>query len=152
MVAYADTGFLVSLYLQETTSAAARDALQRNPHWLAWTPTVMLETRNALNLAVNWGRITIAERDAVWRDIETDVANGVLVECQASSNELHAAAQTLSDRYTVTVGTRSLDLLHVAAAILLKTRVFFSFDERQRKAAAGEGLKVIPSTAPVNLE
>jgi hypothetical protein len=39
---------------------------------------------------------------------------------------------------------RSLDLLHVAAALILEARVFFSFDDRQRKAAAGEGLNVKP--------
>ena len=43
-----------------------------------------------------------------------------------------------------TLGTRSLDLLHVAAALVLDTKVFFSFDDRQRKAAASEGLKVKP--------
>ena len=48
----------------------------------------------------------------------------------------------LSDCYTPRLATRSLDLLHVAAATLLGAKVFYSFDERQRKAAAGEGLKV----------
>ena len=43
-----------------------------------------------------------------------------------------------------TVGTRSLDLLHVAAAVLLQADTFFSFDERQRQAAAGEGMTVKP--------
>jgi hypothetical protein len=35
-------------------------------------------------------------------------------------------------------------LLHLAAALLLESKTFFSFDDRQRKAAAGEGLKVKP--------
>ena len=34
--------------------------------------------------------------------------------------------------------------MHVAAALLLETDTFFSFDERQRKAAKAEGLKVLP--------
>ena len=35
-------------------------------------------------------------------------------------------------------------IYHVAAALLLGSRTFFSFDDRQRKAAAREGLKVKP--------
>ena len=46
--------------------------------------------------------------------------------------------------YTPSAGTRSLDLLHVAAAWLIEAKTFFSFDERQRQAAAGEGLEVKP--------
>jgi predicted nucleic acid-binding protein len=42
------------------------------------------------------------------------------------------------------LGTRSLDLLHVAAALALEAKVFLSFDDRQRKAAASEGLQVKP--------
>jgi len=43
------------------------------------------------------------------------------------------------------LGTRSLDLMHAAAALLLGSETFLSFDERQRKAAKSEGLKVKPS-------
>ena len=50
----------------------------------------------------------------------------------------------LADRHSARLGTRSLDLMHVAAALLLKADVFFSFDERQRKSAKAEGLKVKP--------
>jgi len=38
----------------------------------------------------------------------------------------------------------SLDLMHVAAAILLEATAFLRFDDRQRKAAAAEGLGVFP--------
>jgi len=34
--------------------------------------------------------------------------------------------------------------MHVAAALLLKAEMFLSFDERQRKVAKAEGLKVKP--------
>ena len=57
---------------------------------------------------------------------------------------LHGRARELSDRHTPTLATRSLDLLHVAAALLLDVKEFYSFDDRQRKAASAEGLKVKP--------
>ena len=144
MVAYADTGFLVSLYLAETTSKAADAALGPHRQPLPLTPLGMLEMRNAFNLAVKWQRLTPAERDALWQDVEADLASGFLVPAAVPAADWHATARTLSDRYSPTVGTRSLDLLHVAAAKLLKADTFFSFDERQRIAAAGEGMAVKP--------
>lgn len=144
MVAYADTGLLVSLYLEETTSKAADAALGASRQPVPLTPLGRLEMRNAFNLAVKWGRITTAERDALWQDVEADIASGFLVPTTVAAADLHAKARELSDRYSPTVGTRSLDLLHVAAATLLKADTFFSFDERQRQAAKGEGMTVKP--------
>jgi predicted nucleic acid-binding protein len=144
LVAFADTGFIVSLYLEESTSGAADAALGTNREPLPVTPLAMLELRNAFNRAVQRRRITLAERDALWRDVEADIAGGFLVPTTIEPSELHEKARQLSDRYTPELGTRSLDLLHVAAALSLKARVFFSFDERQRQTARGEGLKVKP--------
>lgn len=144
MVAFADTGFLASLYLKESTSAQARTAIQAALVVLPLTPLGMLELRNAFNRSVQRQRITVAERDALWQDVEADIVGGFLVPTPVAAEELHHKARQLSDRYTPTLGTRSLDLLHVAAALVLKAKEFFSFDDRQRKAAASEGLKVKP--------
>ncbi len=145
MVAFADTGFIVSLYLKETTSARARAAIQAEGVDLPLTPLVELGLRNAFNRAVQRQRITAAERDALWQDVEADIASGFLVPTPVDAGLLHERARRLSDRYTPSLGTRSLDLLHVAAALVLEAKIFFSFDDRQRKAAAGEGLKVKPA-------
>ena len=53
MVNYADTGFIVSLYLAESTSGTARGeaALMSQP--MALVPLSRLEIRNAFNRAVN---------------------------------------------------------------------------------------------------
>ena len=144
MVAFADTGFIASLYLEESTSKAADAALGVKREPLPLTPLVMLELRNALNRSVQRRHITTAQRDALWQDVEADIVSGFLVPTPVASDELHNKARQLSDRYTPTLGTRSLDLLHVAAALVLEAKVFFSFEDRQRKAAAGEGLKVKP--------
>ena len=144
MVAFADTGFIASLYLEESTSKAADAALGTKRVPLPLTPLAALELRNAFNRAVQRQRITAAQRDALWQDVEADLASGFLVLTPVAADELHHKARQLSDRYTPTLGTRSLDLLHVAAALVLQAKVFFSFDDRQRKAAAGEGLDVKP--------
>jgi predicted nucleic acid-binding protein len=144
MVAFADTGFIASLYLEESTSKAADAALGPDGHPLPLTPLAMLELRNAFNRSVQRQRITTAQRDALWQDVQADIASGFLVPTTVASDELHKKARQLSDRHTPTLGTRSLDLLHIAAALVLEAKEFFSFDERQRKAATSEGLKVKP--------
>lgn len=144
MVAFADTGFVASLYLKESTSAEARATMQSQHVALPFTPLVMLELRNAFNRSVHRKRLTELERDALWRDVEADIASGFLVPTSLAAEGLHKKARELSDRHTTKLGTRSLDLLHLAAALILKADVFFSFDERQRNAAALEGLEVKP--------
>ena len=104
----------------------------------------MLELRNAFNRSLQRQRITTAQRDALWQDVEVDVASGFLVRIPLDSEELYTKARQLSDRHTPTLGTRSLDLLHIAAALVLGATDFFSFDDRQRKGAASEGMKVKP--------
>jgi predicted nucleic acid-binding protein len=80
----------------------------------------------------------------MWRDVEADLATGFLVRVSLDATELHAKARELSDRYTPSTGVRSLDLLHIATALLLDAKIFFSFDERQRLVAKAEGMKVQP--------
>ena len=42
--------------------------------------------------------------------------------------------------------TRTLDALHVAAALLLEAKTLASFDDRQRRLAASVGLQLLPET------
>lgn len=51
----------------------------------------------------------------------------------------------LSRRHSARVGARMLDVLHVASALDLKPDAFLTFDERQRKLAKAEGLRVLPA-------
>jgi hypothetical protein len=53
--------------------------------------------------------------------------------------------ERLSAKHSGGVGSRSLDLLHVAAALEAGWTVLASFDDRQRKLAALAGLKLIPA-------
>ena len=63
---------------------------------------------------------------------------------QVSQASIYAKAGELSDLHTPSTLSRSLDLMHVAAALLCKARLFLSTDIRQRKVAQAEGLKVKP--------
>jgi hypothetical protein len=87
MAAFADTGLVASLYLKESTSAQARVAIQAAPVVLPLTPLATLEPRNAFNRAVHRQRITAAQRDALWQDVEADIASGFLVLTPVSSQK-----------------------------------------------------------------
>lgn len=54
-------------------------------------------------------------------------------------------AERLSARFSGDLGTRSLDLWHVAAALEAGCTAFASYDARQRRAAAFSKLKLIPA-------
>lgn len=141
---WADTGFVASLFLKESTSSEARQLAAGTLEPIAMTRWSHLELRNALNRAVFTRRISAAERDALWRDVESDFARGTLLIQEVDDSAVLAKARALTDLHTPTAGTRTLDLLHVAAALLLDAAEFWSFDERQRKVATAEGLAVRP--------
>ena len=77
-----------------------------------------------------------------------DVVKGIFTIMPVPASRLYPKAIKLAERHSARLGTRSLDLMHVAAALLLNAETFLSFDERQRKAAKVEGLKVLPREMP----
>ena len=144
MNAYADTGFFVSLYKEETTSARAAALMAKQTASVRLSQLGELEFRNALHLAVFRGELTAGDAAVMQKLFQEDVANGIFTITPVPATTLFAKALELADRHSAGLGTRSLDLMHVAAALLLKAETFLSFDERQRKAAKAEGLKVKP--------
>ena len=144
MKAYADTGFVVSLYKSETTSAAAATTMKQlhPPIWLS--PLGELELHNAFQLSVFRGEIHPAAALRKKQLFAEDLAKGIFLIQQVPATTLYPKAIELAERHSATLGTRSLDLMHVAAALILKAELFLSFDERQRKAAEMEGLRVGP--------
>ena len=144
MSAYADTGFLVTLYKEESTSARAAAAMKRLDPPVRLSQLGELEFHNALHLAVFRGELAPRAADAILRLFREDLENGIHAVMPVPASALFAKTLELADRHSARLGTRSLDLMHVAAALLLNARTFLSFDERQRKAAKAEGLKVLP--------
>jgi predicted nucleic acid-binding protein len=139
--AYADTSFLFSLYLADINSSAARAAAGKlRPDFLL-TVLHELELTNAIELAVFRGHITTGEGRSARRYFELDLDRWPLRPLPADA---FPRAVHLAKRHTARHGARSLDILHVAAAVSLEAQVFMTFDGRQRKLARSEGLRVIP--------
>lgn len=144
MSVYADTGFVLSLYKAETTSARAAAAMKRleAPVWLSHLGE--LELRNAFQLSVLRGDFDAKAAALKKRLFMEDLENGIFAIMPVPSSSLCSKAGELAERHSAKLGTRSLDLMHIAAALLLGAETFLSFDMRQRKAAGKEGLKIRP--------
>lgn len=142
MTAYADTGFLCSLFAPDahTARAAARMGRQALPLPVTWLH--QLEFRNALRLRVFRGEITPGQRDASLNALLADCAARVFVAVAPPPIEIATEAERLSALHSETLGTRSLDILHVSAALVLGLGEFLTFDHRQIALAKAAGLKV----------
>ncbi len=101
-----------------------------------------VELRNAFSLAVFQKRLTLAESQAAWAGIEKDLAAGLLNIQPLPWDKLLAQAEQLAAQHTPTFGSRSLDILHVAAALVLEATDFCTFDFRQASLAKAMGLQV----------
>ncbi len=142
MKAYADTGFLCSLYAPDAHSAraAARMASQTLP--LAFTWLHQLEFRNALRLRDFRKEIDGSQRLASLNAFLADMAGGVYVSASPALPAVMTEAERLSASHAESLGVRSLDILHVALALVLGLPEFLTFDHRQAALASAAGLKV----------
>lgn len=144
MKCYADTSFLLALYREQTASPAANAVMQHIAAPLPLTPLVFLELRNGLNLALFKDEIDGDTRKAAWAQIEQDIRDGVLCHVAPASAAVYDKAAELSDRHGPSVGVRTLDVLHVAAALVLGASRLLSLDQMQRTLASKVGLAVAP--------
>lgn len=140
MTIYADTSFLVSLYVPDRHSAEAQRRLAaRPPVW--FTALHRAEFTHAVYQHVFQRKMSSAEAQRVLRDMEEDRATGVWREADLPEMALERSAD-LARKHGARLGVRTLDSLHVASALELKAERFWTFDERQSKLAEAEGLKI----------
>jgi len=139
---YADSSFIVSLYVRElNTIAALREIRSINTRGdsIYLSQLARLETTNALHLAVFRHRVTRADLTESLKVLESNIEAGAFRIVQ-SPNSIWKDAEQLSEKHVPTFGYRSLDVLHVANALLLNAELFLTFDQRQRALALAAGL------------
>lgn len=141
MSTYADTSFLVSLYIFDANSARAASNLQEVPRPVFLTPLHQIEVANACYLRVFRKESTEAKVKVALGLFARDVSAGVY-ELRAFSADIFQQGSLIAGRQTAKFGTRTLDLLHLASAVFLKVGVFCTFDKNQAKLARAEGLIV----------
>lgn len=95
--------------------------------------------RNALCLKVFRDELAAVEADRLIGLMNDRLRAGIYVTPQLDIADLGAKAKDFTT-HTRTLGCRSRDILHVAAASLLKPARFITFDERQRHLAETVGV------------
>jgi predicted nucleic acid-binding protein len=139
--AYADTSFLVSLYVLDANSpgAAARMARARLP--LLLTSLGEVELTNALYLRTFRRELPVHQVKAAHGMFRKDIADGVF-QMKPLPAAVFERAMRMARLRTPRLGARMLDVLHVASAVILGVSDFFTFDKNQAKLARAEGLTV----------
>lgn len=138
---YLDTGCFVKLYYPEADSAQVIAKIQGKS--ICYTPLHELEFVNALQLKVFLQNATPQQVTAARALVETDLKSGVLTSAGGDWPTLFREAVKLAEQHTGTIGCRSLDILHCAAAKVLAAAEFISTDTRQKKLVTAMGLNLV---------
>ena len=143
-VSIADTSFLFSLYGNDVRTASAKAWVRPRVQPVMITSLGRYELGNAMRFAAFRKVISRADTLSSLAAFEADLQAGFLQLAPCDFSVIIEEAGRLSDRYTLTGGHRSFDVLHVAAARVVKASAFLTFDVNQRKLAAAIGLALAP--------
>ena len=142
MTAYFDTSVLLKSYVTEKDSAAADALILGILEPIPFTHFHAVEIRTALRLKCGRGEITVAQLKGALRDLQEDIDAGVLDRPEYDLPGVFHKAEELSAKYAAVTFARGLDILHVAAAVLIGARQFVTFDARQAALASRAGLEL----------
>jgi predicted nucleic acid-binding protein len=131
------------LYVLDANSEKAVSHIQKAKLPILQTPFGQLELTNAISLRLFRRELTAAQVKASRSLVQRDILDGVLQIKPIPVNNFEKALQ-ISRRRTPRLGTRTLDILHVASALELKAEMFYTFDRNQARLARAEGLLVTP--------
>jgi len=141
---FCDSSFLASLFVEgDRLHEPACRIAQKLTEPMPYTLLGELELLNALNRGLGEKAFARSSYDAVFRKIADDEAAGFLERCAINQIRHFEKARQLSKRFTGQLFCRSLDVLQVAAALVVGAETFVTFDAKQAKLAAAAGLKII---------
>jgi predicted nucleic acid-binding protein len=136
---YADTSFLVSLYLTDMHTAEAEHLMASGQ--IVWmTPFHVVEWTHAVEQHVFRGALSRSEADHYHARFQQHRETGLWMEVAMPESVFDVSAQ-LARQHGAKLGLRTLATLHVASALELKAERFWTFDQRQKKLARAAGLK-----------
>lgn len=140
---YVDPSALRSSYLHDDRSARFCAWRRRLGGSLPVTRFGRAEIVNSVRLAVHRQEIDDHLALAAIADFDTDIREGRLTLLDVLWRRTLDLATELSTVHTGALGTRTLDVLHVATAITLEAKRFVSYDERQLALAKTVGLRTL---------
>ena len=143
MSLYYDSGVLVKLYVREEFSDTVARFLAERREALVINHLHEIEMRNALRLKRFREEIDDEQLAASMAMIASDLAARRMIRAGVDWQSVFAVAEHLSATATIGTGVRTIDLLHVAAALNRGATGLVSLDHRQRAAAQFAGLELV---------
>lgn len=140
---YVDPSALRSLYVHDHRSRAFCAWRARTRGALPVTLFGRAELVNSIGLAVFRRDITKDVGHAALADLDEDLRAGRLFLADLLWRAALERSIALSRTETPALGTRTLDVLHVASALVLECRRFVTYDERQASLARKMKLRVV---------
>ncbi len=144
MSAYADSSFLLKLYIREPETVAAWQTVNSGIGELSFTNLLRLEMTNGIRRCAASRKITNSQAARALRLLRAHLQSPLYARVGVPWESIYRRALRLSRKHAETLHVRSLDLLHVATALEIGATEFLSFDDRQRRTASAEGLNVLP--------
>jgi len=146
--AYADTSFLLSFVGQDRNSPVAKQILasSRVEPAIPLTFFGALEFNNAACSLVFQSKLDPKGLGRMQLRVVECLEINILRRTPLPVYRHYEEGEMLSAALTARHGVRTLDLLHVAAARVLRADTLLSFDVRQREFARHCGLRVLPVT------
>ena len=141
MTSCLDSSFLFSLYVLDVNSAAASAKMRRAVLPLLLTDVGKIEILNAVGLRLFRKELRPSEAKKVYGLFREDIQQGV-VQIVPLPAAAYQQAEQIARTHTPLLGTRALDVLHVAGAIVLKADAFYTFDRKQASLAVAVGLAI----------
>jgi predicted nucleic acid-binding protein len=138
---YADTSFIFSLYVFDANSGSAAAHMEDASLPILISSLGELEFLNAISLRLFRKELGPSEAEAARRMFEEDIHQGIF-QLSPLTSLVFGRAALIAQRQTPKLGTRTLDVLHVASALILNASTFYTFDRSQRALAKREGLTV----------
>jgi len=137
---YLDSSVLVSLYSLDANSAPAARLLENLKGERLISSYGQLEVTNALHLRVFRKELPSSQVQHALKIFEQDLRDGVF-RLRALPEGVFERSARIARQTTPRLGTRTADLLHVAAALELGADYLYTFDDRQKKLAEALRLK-----------
>jgi predicted nucleic acid-binding protein len=130
------------MYFKEEYSKDASRWLKENNEAIPLTSFHELELINAIHLKQFRTEITSDETRLIMSRFEEHEINGIYYRPMLDWSAIFIHAIELSKKHSASIGSRSLDILHVASALSIGADRFLTLEDRQTRLAALAGLRI----------
>lgn len=137
----------MSLYLPDVHSAEAAAHIENDGNNIVVSSLCALEVVNAIHLRGFRNERTPVQVSESIAAFKSDLKEGIFLSVPVPPLAWDTALN-LSGFHTPMLGTRSIDILHIATALAIKAAAFVTFDRNQARLAIATGLTVKPQPVP----